>query len=113
MSPTLRKLLAAELLAASPVGTEASNKILACMRVAANVEVAPQFAIEAHRAAWSTLLFEVESAGGQMNGEDIGLMARGWLKIPRAAKALQGWSLATSDMKRADLIQRRSQNGTD
>ena len=110
MTSTLKKLLAAELADANPVRTEGANTILALMRVAADVETVPLVAVEAHRAAWAAVLEEIEAAGGQMIGDDITVLAQSWLKIPRAAKALEAWSISSSLLRRGDNQRRQHGN---
>ena len=83
--------------------------IKTCFLVA--VEDDAVLGIEAISYAWAIVLSEIESAGASTTWptDDMGEFVAYLSGYPRAAAALQCWSLGKSDLKRADFTRGRRQ----
>ena len=68
-------------------------------------------AIEALALAWSTVLDEVAASGASTTWatDDMKQFVDYLVGFPRAAKALQEWSLGKSNLMRADIVRGRTQ----
>ncbi len=111
MSPNLRVRLAKQLVDASPMHGEGPNRITALLAISGDTETPPLVSIEAHRAAWAAVLEEVEAAGGSLTGhEDVKDFLKSVQVFPRAAKALERWSVGTSSNLRGDNQRRQHGN---